>query len=121
MPIPSEQARKVAQTIRTVAAHTMYGFKDRKPSAIYIHSDGMRGTHASEVLGILNPRVLSRFGIQLWKAMESQEVYPDSVIPVLESQSDARPGVTFSRVIHFPTLNRLMIKRQASYYIPRKK
>lgn len=92
-----ETAETLARQIQTMASQNIPGFRDRKPSSIYIHSDALRHIDIHEVLKILNPPLLARVGITFWQVDVSREVFSETVFPSLMEQTDARPGATFSR------------------------
>ncbi|MEK7533624.1 MAG: hypothetical protein AAB542_04280 [Patescibacteria group bacterium] len=105
-----ETAERIANVVLETAKSRVYGLPTTLPSAIYIHSDGMRGFHADEVLAYLNPPLLARIGIKFWQASESNDHFHDSIFSSLEEQSDARPGVTFSHTLLFCRLSRIFGK-----------
>lgn len=106
-----ETAASIARTVQRTAATNVYGFHDRKPSGIYIHSDHMNGIRAEDVLALLNPPILTRIGIRFWQAMESDEYFPESVFPSLLEQTDARPGVLFSHTELFSRVSRVFTRQ----------
>lgn len=106
-----EITESIARTVLRTAATNVYGFSDRKPSGIYIHSDHMNGVRAADVLSLLNPPILARIGIRFWQALESEENFHESVFPSLLEQTDARPGVMFSHTELFARVSRLFTRR----------
>ncbi len=92
-----ETAETLARQIQTMANQNILGFRDRKPSSIYIHSDALRNIDIHDVLTCLNPPLLARVGITFWQVDVSVEKFPETVFPSLMEQTDARPGATFSR------------------------
>jgi len=105
-----KKAETLATQIRTASTQKMYGFSDRTPSSIYIHSDELKGTTAGKVLWSLNSPLLHLIGIRFWQAEQSTDAYPDRIFKSLEEQSDSRPGATFSRTSLYRHLVNVFLK-----------
>ncbi len=107
-----ETAETLARQIQTMARENIPGFRNRRPSSIYIHSDALRGIQIHDVLSILNPPILARVGITFWKADVSPETFPETVFASLIEQSDARPGATFSRSEFYSRVQKIFSRRK---------
>ncbi len=106
-----ETAETLARQIQIMARENIPGFRDRKPSSIYIHSDALRGIQICDVLSVLNPPLLARVGITFWQADVSPETFPETVFASLMEQSDARPGATFSRSELYSRFQKIFSRR----------
>ena len=107
-----ETAETLARQIQTMARENISGFRNRKPSSIYIHSDALQGIQIRDVLSILNPPLLARVGITFWQADVSSETFSETVFASLMEQTDARPGATFSRSELYSRFQKIFSRRR---------